>query len=391
MRHLSRLKPAPTIVVLALAIGAARVAAAQSTESLEVAPIECWSRTSASAVRVGELFTMVLTCAVLETQATTVAADRATLDPGALQVPPFEVVRGTQAADVVTSSRRLFQYEYTLRYLGEDFGTDTALPGPTVTYRVQSRVQQGSTVEGREREYNLPSTPIRILSLVPAAANDIREPAPETFQAIQDRRFRAQALRIAATALFALAGVMIVWALVGLARKPGTRTTAAARGPSESAILRVVRRELDAVRRERLANGWSSDLAAQALKALRIAATLAAGRQVSVTPAFGVTAKTGQLFVRSGLLRGRSTFVSGAATGETLALLPELSELRSALERLTTAAYGEAAVDDAALDEALDTAERATARVAREHGLPARTIRAVTRSAGALRDRAWAR
>src|SRR5688572_23657841 len=150
MRHLSRLTPVTMIVVLAL--GAVPPAGAQSTEAVEVAPIECWSRTSASAVHVGELFTMVLTCAVLETQAATVVPDRSTLDPGALQVPPFEVVRGTQATDVRTTSRRLFQYEYTLRYLGEEFGADMRLPGPTVMYRVQSRVQQGAAVEGRERE-----------------------------------------------------------------------------------------------------------------------------------------------------------------------------------------------------------------------------------------------
>lgn len=388
MRHLSRLKP--TIVILALAIGAARLAGAQTAES--VAPIECWTRTSASAVRVGELFTMVLTCAVLETQAVTVAADRSTLDPGALQVPPFEVVRGIQAVDVRTSSRRLFQYEYTLRYLGEEFGADTTLPGPTVMYRIQSRVNQGASVEGREREYNLRSTPIRILSLVPAAATDIREPAPETFTAIQDRRFRAQALRIAATGLFILAGVMVLWALVGLARRPGTQAAAAVRGASEAAILRAVQRELDAVRRERLANGWSSALAARALVALRIAATFALSRKISQTPAVtGVAPASGQLFVRFGLIRGNTALISGSATPETLALNPALAELRTALERLTTAAYGNSAIDDSALDEALSAAERATSRVAHEHAWPARTLRAVTRSAGALRNRAWAR
>jgi len=391
MRHLSWRKPASTIVILALAIGAARLAGAQTADSLEVAPIECWTRTSASAVRVGELFTMVLTCAVLETQAVTVAADRSTLDPGPLPLPPFEVVRGTQATDVRTSSRRLFQYEYTLRYLGEEFGADTKLPGPTVTYRIQSRVQQGASVEGREREYNLPSTPIRILSLVPTAATDIREPAPETFSAIQDRRFRAQALRITATGLFTLAAVMVLWALVGLARRPGTQTSAAVRGASAAAILRAVRRELDAVRRERVANGWSSQLAARALMALRIAATLAGSRKISQTPAGGVPPVPGQLFVRYGVLRGNTALISGSATPETLASSPDLAELRSTLERLTIAAYGQAPIDDDTLDEALNAAERATRRVAREHAWPARALRAVTRSAGALRNRAWAR
>jgi hypothetical protein len=73
---------------------------ATAGEAVTLEPIECWSRTSTGAVRVGELFTLVLTCAVVETSSTTVVPDQSRLDPGVLQLPPFEVVRGTQATDV---------------------------------------------------------------------------------------------------------------------------------------------------------------------------------------------------------------------------------------------------------------------------------------------------
>src|SRR5688572_4118872 len=100
---------------------------AQEVENVEVAPIECWSQVSTGTVRVGEQFTMVLTCAVIETQATSVVPDQTRLDPAVIQLPPFEVVGGQQARDLRTSSRRFFQYEYRLRYFGEDFGRDVAL------------------------------------------------------------------------------------------------------------------------------------------------------------------------------------------------------------------------------------------------------------------------
>jgi hypothetical protein len=82
--------------------------AATPGEAVTLEPIECWSRTSTGAVRVGELFTLVMTCSVVETASTTVVPDQSRLDPGVLQIPPFEVVSGTQASDLRTATRRFF-------------------------------------------------------------------------------------------------------------------------------------------------------------------------------------------------------------------------------------------------------------------------------------------
>ena len=57
-------------------------------------PLQCWWRTSAGAVRVGEPFTVVLTCAVLETDAATVVVDQTRLEPSVVQFAPFEVLGG---------------------------------------------------------------------------------------------------------------------------------------------------------------------------------------------------------------------------------------------------------------------------------------------------------
>src|SRR6059036_3566063 len=99
-----------------------------SAQTVETDPLQCWWRTSAGAVRVGEPFTVVLTCAVLETDAATVVVDQSRLEPSVVQFAPFEVLGGSHGADLRTDLRRFFQYEYRLRLIAENlFGRDAAL------------------------------------------------------------------------------------------------------------------------------------------------------------------------------------------------------------------------------------------------------------------------
>ena len=58
----------PIVLVLVLAAGGGGVAAQQGLVDVEVEPITCWWRSSTSAVRSGEPFTLRLTCAVIETE-----------------------------------------------------------------------------------------------------------------------------------------------------------------------------------------------------------------------------------------------------------------------------------------------------------------------------------
>jgi hypothetical protein len=370
---------------------------------MAVQPIECWWRTTSNAVRVGELFDVVLTCAVIHTASTTVVPDQSRLDPAVLQLPPFEVTGGSQSTDLTTPSRRFFQYDYTLRYIGEDFGRDVPLPQLAIAYRVQSRVERdAAAIESRDRQYILPQHLIRIVSLVPLNAPDIRDRAPDTFLGIEQRQFKANVLRILGITLTALSGVMVVWALIRYLTRGRVRAARALRLASDGAILREVGRELDAVSRGRHAEGWTPSLAARALAALRVAGAYAVHGHVAQAPG-GDAPGEGQLTVRSPLRPGRTALVSGTVTAMTVERelrrreslngqpTTTLLDLHTAFERFNAAAYSRDGSARGDLDDALNSAERAVAAVARENRWMARRWRALGRSLGELRTRVWAR
>src|SRR5262245_28015892 len=289
---------------------------AAGAEKMAVQPIECWWRTTASSVRVGQLFNVILTCAVLETSATTVVPDRSRLDPTVLQLQPFEVTGGSQAPDLRTPSRRFFQYEYTVRYIGEDFGRDLPLPQLAVTYRVQSRVEKDTAaIESRDRQYILPAHTMRIESLVPFNATDIRDRAPDTFQAIEQRRFRSTVLRVIAITLLVASAAMAAWGLIRFLASRRGKTAQTVRHASDGAIPREVGRELRDVTRGRQVEGWTPALAARAIAALRVAGTYAIAGHVAQSELTRQRQPAeGQIVVRSLLQRGKAAVVSGATT-----------------------------------------------------------------------------
>src|SRR5207244_1564550 len=179
---------------------------------------------------------------------------------------------------------RFFQYEYRLRLISENqFGKDVLLPPTRITYRIQSRVgEAAAAIDSRDHNYLLPALPIRILSLVPADATDIRDSATETFGDVDARDFRSNALRITGGVLFTLAALSALLALVRLfGRLRGRRPVATGQMIGDPVILRGVGRELSAVQREREQSGWSPELAARALAAMRIAGGYALSRQNS--------------------------------------------------------------------------------------------------------------
>src|SRR2546428_13634322 len=97
--------------VLALwGVGAA--CSAIAAQNVETDPIQCWWRTSAGAVRVGEPFSLVLTCAIVENDAAKVIVDQSKLEPSVIQLAPFQVTGGSPAPALRPASRRFFQDEY---------------------------------------------------------------------------------------------------------------------------------------------------------------------------------------------------------------------------------------------------------------------------------------
>jgi hypothetical protein len=373
---------------LIITIAAAALASAQPTRSAD--PLQCWWRTSTGAIRIGEQFSIVLTCAVLETEAATVVVDQSRLEPSVVQFAPFEVLGGSHGADLRRDDRRFFQYEYRARLIAENqFGKDVSLPETKLSYHIQSSVGQKTALQGRDQSYILPPLSLRVLSLVPADATDIRDTPSVTFQDIDQRGFRANLLTVIGGVLFALAALLTVLALVRLLsrfRKPAEAST---RLLSDSAALRAAGRELTAVRRQREDAGWTPDLAGRALAALRVAGAYVVGRRASLMPAAvqssgaghspdglqGVE-EAGRLIVRTGWPRGRRVAVSGAITSQSVGrdrirragtagfAGSELYEsLEQALAALTAAQYGRnGKLDDSALDQALDTGNQVLKR-----------------------------
>jgi hypothetical protein len=400
-----RINPWSKAFALLLLAMATQPVMAQQSQNVELAPIECYWRTSSSSVHLGEVFTVGLTCGVIETASTTVVADQSRLDPDVLQLQPFEVIDGSVAPDLRTPTRRFFQYQYRVRYIGDEIGRDLTLPALTLTYRVQSRVEaDAAAIESRERQYILPARPIRVLSLLPGAAGDIRDPAPASFEDIRSTRFTASVLRIVAWAFFALAAVVAIWALVRAAKRSRGHRHVTVRLASDGAILRGVARELTDVRRHRDTEGWSDALAARALAALRVAANYELARPVVQVPARQAVPGTGQLRVPGRWARG-AVLLSGSTTPAHLARERQraeaagegrsarLADLEQALTRFAAAAYGRnhATVDADDLDTALTEGQRAVQALRAHYSWLQVRLRGVSQTLAGFRSRAWAR
>lgn len=322
-----KLMKAWTAVVAAAWVGLIPVAvcaqtapAAQPPADVAVAPIECWWKTDRGAVRVGERFSMTLTCAVLDTDKVQVVVDESSLGPTALHLVPFEIVEGQRFRDIRNAPRRFFQYQYTMRVMGEEFfGKEITLPRLQLSYRVQNSLQGGSALAGREAQYSLLPVPIRVLSLVPREALDIRDTPLDTFGEVDARLFRSNLLLILATVAFVLAGLMAVLLVARAAVKRRSAVAAAHRLVSPGVVLRAASQELGAVRAASRNDGWSTELAGRAASALRLAGAVALSRPVSQTEVAGDTKPTeGQVVVGRGLLGTKKMALSAAVTPDTV-------------------------------------------------------------------------
>jgi hypothetical protein len=322
-----------------------------------------------------------------------------------MQLPPFEVAGGQRNPDLRSDQRRFFQYQYSLRLInGEMFGKDVKIPSVQVSYHIESRVQRGESVRGRDRTYLLPTESIRVLSLVPNDATDIRDAPPWTFSDIEAQRFRARVLSVAAGLLFAAAAMVALVAAVRLARQYRQGGVASRRVLSDGAILRRVRRELSAVRRASEREGWNHDLAGRALGALRVAATIALQRHPSQIVAAAATDKhEGQLLMRGGWLRGKRVLVSGSATTDAIARKLSTTEgstghrqaletLLAGLGTLTGAQFGrDGKLDEVVLTETLRSSAGCLRQLRFENLWLVSKLKGLTHVAAEIGNRAWSR
>jgi hypothetical protein len=375
------------------------------TVNVDADPIRCWWRTSANAVRVGEPLSLLLTCAIVENDTTTVVPDQSRLDPSAMQLPPFEVIGGQRQPDLHSDSRRFFQYQYNLRLISEEmFGKDVKIPSIQINYHLESKVERGDTVKGRDRNYIMPTASIRVLSLVPADAADIRDAPSWNFADIEAQRFRARVYLMIAVALFIAAALVIVMALVRFLRRNRQEEAIGRRLISDSSVLGGVGRELAAVRRASEGGGWTPELAGRALAAFRIAGSVALGRAVSQTQArHTANGYDGQLTTRGGFLYGKKVRVSGSATAEAIAGAlasgagssghrQALQQLQTAIACFTSALFGrEPKLDDTALSVSLGDAPGIVRQLKLENIWIVKKIKNMRHAAGELGNRAWSR
>lgn len=390
--------------LLALPAVAGAQRAPSAPEAVEADPLRCWWRTSAGAVRVGEPFTLTLTCAAIETDSTRVLVDRTRLDATVLALPPFDVTGGTPAADLTTAQRRFFQYSYTVRLISDLlFGQDAKIPPLTLSYKIENRSPETGTTQGRDQTYILPPLTVRVQTLVPGDAADIRDTTALSFAAVEGRRFRGRALSMGATALYGLALV-----LLGLA---AARLVTALRAPartvvnpvSDRTVVQAAGAEIGTVLGQARAGEWNEALATRARAALAVVAAYAAGRPVAQQLAApGEDAQSGQLLVATRWPRSRRVRVSASVTPAQLtaaleaapALAPRLAPLRDGLAALTAGQYGRRALDTAAAEAGLERGRALAGTLALELAAPVRRLRRLLRrGAGghAPQDAAWER
>ena len=367
---------------------------------------------SRNAVFVGERFTMTVTCRFVETDAARTRPDEAALEPATLDTAPFEVLAGERLDDVPAGPYRFSQYDYTLRLITESaFGEDVDIPALELSYRIERRVGDNPVVPGRELTYILPPEPVRVLSLTPESADDIRDLPPSGFGAAQARDLRASLLGLLA-ALFGIAalGLVVLGAMRVLRGRAGAAAVTERRIPPALAAHRAFE-ELTRVRRAAAGNGWTRDTAGRALTALRIAGAVALSRPVTQSAiAAGETPREGQLRVRHGLLGRRAAALSSGLTAAAwsepyrdgagppsgpagrLAGAAAAADLHRAMTLLTTVRYGRddaptgPAPEPGALTRALDAG---IGRVARLRWQALAPVRHANRWADAVR-RAWA-
>lgn len=352
-----------SLLFIATPVAAQPTRPAQSVE-VPVAPIECWWKTDRSAVRVGENFLLTLTCAVIDTERVRVVVDESGLAPTALHLVPFDIVGGQRFQDILNSPRRFFQFQYTMRLLGEEFfGQEITLPTMQIGYRVQNSLQGGGALAGREAQYTLVPVPIRVLSLVPAGAADIRDTPIDTFGDVERRLFRSNMLLILATVSFVLAVLMALLLLARAAVKRRASVAARHRSVSPGAVLRAASRELGAVRAAS-GGGWNGDLAGRAAAALRLAGAVALSRPIGQKEVDrDMPPSEGQILAAPGLrsLRGKKVMLSASVTPGTITAngkpakpSPAWESLSRTLEVFSAARYSRnGEVDGTALDAAL--------------------------------------
>lgn len=273
----------------------------------EVEPLRCWWRTDRSAVRVGEHFEVVLTCAAAQTDTAATVPEWEQLQPGVIDLAPYEVVAGERYEDVVTGMWRYTQLTYSARLTGEEFfGQDIPLPSLEVPFSIEVVQPGGGTQRGRERTYVLPPLPMKVLSLVSAQTSDIQEIPTPSFAAIERRRVHARLALLAGIGASIAGAAYALWFAASLLRRSGARRKAPRFELPLWYLIASCRRRLARVSDDARRAGWNEASIGEALAILRLLGAIALRRPIRQQLLSGdYLAESGELIVRRPALRSK--------------------------------------------------------------------------------------
>ena len=224
--------------------------------------------------------------------------------------------------------------------------------------------------------YILPAVPVRILSLVPKLAADIRDAPRETFADIEARRFRSTEETAVAVLCFGFAVVLVGLSLARTIGRYRKRVPAATRRLPARTILSACVSSLGRLKDDVAGSGWTPEMAGRALTAFRIAGAVALGRPVAQTLVDKhVVATEGQIGIAKGTFGQQRALVSAPTTVNLIdrhltsgngsggpVVRPEaaLEQIRESIRVFNAAHYGRnASPDRSALDAALGAGTRA--------------------------------
>ncbi len=387
------------------------------TKMIAADALSCWWKSDKSSIRIGEEFTVTLTCQSIETDREKTVIQDSLLDPGAITLSPYQVKSGKRykgLSRILPGSDgpvtfHIVQYTYTVRLMGEEFfGKDVPLPPLEIRYHLDLVANNDVVTPGKEQTYILPPLPMRIQSLVPIATDDIRDAGEGTFSAIEDHRKYAIVAFIAAGAFLFLPLAVILPILVRAARsrRESVSNSTVFR---EKDLLRHLAGLLDRIEKDCRTASWNNASVETTLSVFRVISALAVARRVAqVSVGIETRAHEGQLEFCKGLWPRTKVLVSASITPEVMAseLTGEhwqevgtarrkalLKEAQEAFTVFNDARYAtiENATDREALDEALKTCLRLLRELQLDHYHPInRMAREIARYCTRWRDQ-WKR
>jgi hypothetical protein len=393
------------------------VTGAPDGKNAEVAAdaLVCWWKTDKSSIRIGEEFTVTLTCRSAEKGRERTVLNDSLLDPAALALPPYQVKGGTRFKDLTRVlpgdgpvTFRHVQYAYRVTLLGEGFfGKDVPLPPLDIRYHIDLVTNKDTVTPGKERTYALPAVPMRIQSLVPRTANVIRDAGNETFGDIERRR-KSAIIAFIAAGIFLLLPLAVLLPILVRAIRGRRESVANGTVFRNKDLLRRLAVELDRVEKKCRTATWDEAAVGSALAVFRVAGALAVGRRIAqASVALETCGREGHLEFRKGFWPRTKVLVSASLTPEEMAkelaganwqgigkarrtaLLEETHRAFAALNDARYATEGNPAVQEA-LDGALKKGAVLLHALRRDRYPVVRTVRGVA-DWWARRGRQWKR